>query len=157
MKRLWPILLVLVGVAVLSLVLLVPQSSPSVALHVVRSTNDSAGVETVVFQVTNISRKAFACAYQAQVLTNGFWTTPGQVTGHQISGFFRTHSLSGTSAFESSFTTPVPGMRWRVLVFYSDPPGTIRARIDSIFQKIRIPFRVNRKHYLVTQEFPRDA
>jgi hypothetical protein len=153
MKRFGLIILVLVVAAVLCAVLFGPRTSPAVSLRIIRITNDPVGVPTVLFQVTNGSRSAFACTYQAQVLTNGFWTTPDMVMGKNTPGSFGTQSLPGQSAFEASVSVPAPGMTWRVLVFYSEPAGTLRARVDDLFQKVRLPFRVNRKAFVVGQEF----
>lgn len=153
MNRFGLIILVLVIAALLSVALFSPRTSPAVSMSVVRSTNDMAGVPTVLVQVTNSSRRAFACAYQVQVMTNGFWTTPDMVLGNYALGSFRTQLLPGKSAFEASMSAPVPGMTWRVVVFYSDPAGTIWARVDDILQKFRFPYEVNRKTFLVGQEF----
>ena len=68
---------------------------------------------------------------------------------------FGTCALPGKSAFAVAFSAPVLGMNWRVLVFYNQGPGTMRAQADELFQKLRLPFRINKRRFIVGPELKR--
>jgi hypothetical protein len=127
------------------------RTSPAVSLRMVRRTNDVAGVPAVLFQITNGSHEAFTCTYQTQVQSNGLWWS-AVALGIPPRSAIGKHSLPGKSAFDVLLAAPVPGMKWRVLVFYNEPPGTVRSRMDSLLQRIGLPVRMNRKTFVIGQE-----
>ena len=152
MKRLGQFFLGVIVAAALGVALFGPRASHAVSLRMPGGTNDVGGAPAVLFQITNCSGIPFACTYQAQVLTNAFWTTPDCVPGKHVRSAFGTRALPGKSAFECAFSAPVQGMNWRVLVFYNQGPGTIRAKTDELFRKLRLPLRINKRRFIVGPE-----
>jgi len=152
MKVFWTVFVLLVTAAITCVMWFGIRTSPTVSFRIVSRTNDVAGNLAVLVQVTNASPRAFTCTYQTQVQANGFWTTPVVVLGMPPRSAIGTHSLPGRSAFEVRVPAPASDMKWRVMVFYNEPPGTVRARMDGLLQRVGLPVSINRKIFVIGQE-----
>src|SRR5579863_8984457 len=98
----------------------------AVAVTIVGRTNNAAGAPMFVFQVTNRSRSSMVISYGTQIVTNGPWKWYPAKSQLRDGKF--NQPLPGKSSRNFEFSTPSEGPPWRVCVFYTWPPGTLRAR-----------------------------
>lgn len=140
MKNLLSFFLVIVGIlACVGIVVGAARIPRAVNVSIIGRATNAAGVSTVSFQITNRSSSSLVVSYGTQITTNLPWKWyPAK---SQMKDFKFGQPLPGKSSQNFEFSTPSKGPPWRVIVTYTWPPGTLRARIDDFLKKIKLSKR----------------
>ncbi len=109
--------LFIVGCFCISLSVVAADSTPKLALIITGHTNDISGVQSVVFQITNLSSSSVTFAFETQVRKNDplKWY-PADVRHPDMI----TLVLAAKSSQEIVRQPPMQDVTWRALVFYTN-------------------------------------
>ena len=145
MKRLWPFCLALLLIAAWMLWML-PAPKDLVALRVIGTTNDAAGVPMVVFQATNCSSIPLAVHWMR---FQSYESSEPMLSGDLP-------LLRSRSAL--TFTCSPPDYTgtdsWQVFVLYRPPASAISSRMDRVFRRLGLRMELNKWRSVGSPKLP---